>query len=366
MSILKHTFPPRLEDIYNEKLSNQLAKTQAAVVALNQSRKLLQEPNLLMRPILIKEAEASSRLEGTQASIEDVYKSGIEDKSEDKKQDIIEIRNYESAMLQGLDIIEKTGNLNVFTIREIHKILLRGVRGEKKTPGEFRKDKVWIGNRGTNLDEARYIPPEALHVPKLMEDLEKYITETRREDKNPLIACAVIHHRFEAIHPFQDGNGRTGRLLISLYLMYRNLLTHPMLYASGFFEAHRKQYMDALSLVDQNEAWYQWINYFLCGIEQQANKSLELASNINNLYKGSEKKIKDMSSHVALYKALEHSFVSPFITAPKLTEATKIPIASSRRYLDKLSKVDIIKDLGKNRGQRVYLNLELLNILKSI
>lgn len=366
MSILKHNFPPELKKLYNEKLSNQLAKTQSSVVSLNQSRKLLQNPTLLMRPILTKEAEASSRLEGTQASIEDIYKLGIEEQSETKKQDIVEIRNYENAMLKGLDMIRTTGKLNAYTIKEIHRILLQGVRGQDKAPGEYRKDKVWIGNRGTNLDEARYIPPDAIHVPLLMEQLEKYIIESKIQDKNPLVACALIHHRFEAIHPFKDGNGRTGRLLISLYLIYRELLSEPMLYASGYFESNRSKYMDSLSLVDQKEEWEQWIYYFLYGIEEQANKSLELASDMNTVYKEAEEKIKEMSSHVALYKALEQCFITPFITAPVLTEATAIPIASSRRYLAKLSKAGILKDIGIIKTQRVYLNAKLLNILQSI
>lgn len=366
MSIINQRFPPNLKTIYNESFSNQLAKTQAAVVSLNQSKRLLHNPTLLMKPILVKEAEASSRLEGTQASIEDVYKIDIVDQSDDKRQDILEIRNYEKAMLEGINLINKTGKLNNFVIRNIHKTLLRGVRGKDKLPGNFREEPVWIGQKGTGKDEARYIPPEHIHVPTLMEELEKYILESKKSDVNPLIACGVIHHRFEAIHPFKDGNGRTGRLLISLYLIYREILSEPMLYASGYFERQRIQYMDALAEVDNNENWQNWLTYFIEGIEIQANRSMKMVLNINGIYKSAEEKIKGLRSYVALLQALEYCFVRPVITARILSENTGIPLASSKRYLEKLSEHGIIKDSGLIRRQRVYLNAELLKILQKV
>jgi len=366
MSILKHIFPPQLEQIYTESFSNQLAKTQASVVSLNQSRRLLQNPELLMKPILTKEAEASSRLEGTQASIEDVYKMDVEEQTDEKKQDISEIRNYEQAMLDGIDIIQKTKKLDNFTIRAIHKTLLIGVRGKEKRPGQFRADKVWVGSKGTNEEEARYVPPEATQVQALMEQLENYIRTSKEKDYNPLIACGVIHHRFEAIHPFKDGNGRTGRLLISLYLIYRGLLSEPMLYASGYFEENRKEYMDALSAVDKAEKWDIWLKYFLIGIEEQANKSLELSFSINDLYKKSEEKIKSLKSHLALLQALEECFKKPYITAPILSRSATIPISTSRKYLTKLKAIGVMKDVGFYKRQRIYVNFGLINILRSI
>ena len=365
--MLEHKFPPEISGIYNEKLANQLAKTQAAVVSLNQSKRLLHNPSLLMKPILVKEAESSSRLEGTQASIEDVYKLDVDDSTlEQKRQDIEEIRNYESAMIKGMELVKGRKKLDNFVIREVHKTLLSGVRGKDKSPGLFRNGPVWIGEKGTSVESARYIAPDAMHIPFLMEGLESFIKLSKENDINPLIACGIVHHRFEAIHPFLDGNGRTGRLLISLYLMYRDLLEEPILYASGYFEKDKDQYINELSKVDNQEAWYSWLYYFLLGLEIQAKKSLDLALNINDLYKESESKIKNLKSHVALLEALEQCFVRPIITAPMLTKYSNIPPASSRRYLDILYKEKIIVDLGKRGSKRVYGNLNLMSALQEV
>ena len=231
--ILNHIFPPNLEKIYDQKLSNQLAITHAAIASLSQMKFLLHNPTLLMRPILAKEAESSAQLEGTQASMEDAYKIDITEQTQEKRNEAYEIRNYEEAMLTGLDILGKTA-LSQLLIREIHKTLMKGVRGEGKHPGEFRKGDVWIGALGTTKEKARYLPPDALQVPLLMDKLQNFINN--KGEIHPLLACGIIHHRFEAIHPFEDGNGRTGRLLISLYLISEGLLTLPILYPSGYFE----------------------------------------------------------------------------------------------------------------------------------
>jgi len=366
MSILNHTFPPDLEKIYNANFANQLAKTQAAIVTLNQARNLLHNPTLLMKPILVKEAEASSRLEGTQATIEDVYKNDIEDQSINKKEDVLEIRNYERAMLRGIDLVRNTKKLNNFVIREIHKVLLNGVRGEKKNPGKFRENPVWIGEDGTGVEKARYIAPEHIHIQSLMELLESYVNLSTEIDINPLIACGVLHHRFEAIHPFQDGNGRTGRLLISLYLIHRGILTEPMLYASGYFESNKSEYINQLSKVDKNEDWQSWLLYFLIGLEKQANKSMELALAINTLFKNAELRIQKTKYKIALIQALEYCFVKPIITAPILERATGITVSSSKRYLSKLCEEEIIRDVGIIKNQRVYINTKLIDTLKNI
>jgi Fic family protein len=233
MSILNHKFPPILTKIYDEELANQLARTQGAISALNQLNYLLLNPDLLMRPILGKEAESSAQLEGTQASLEDAYRIDIGDQSPETRNEALEIRNYERAMLTTMDLAIRHG-INDAIVREIQKRLISNVRGRSKHPGEYRKGDVWIGDLGTVKEEARYVAPDASQVPLLMNKLFEYSSNIG--NTNPLVACAVIHHRFEAIHPFEDGNGRTGRLLISLFLMHKNMLTKPMLYPSGYFE----------------------------------------------------------------------------------------------------------------------------------
>ncbi len=361
--ILKHLFPPNLADIYNQKLTNQLANTVGSIQGLNQMSRLLHNPMLLMRPILGKEAESSSQLEGTQASIEDVYQLDIMEQPEEKRNDALEIRNYEDAMLTGIKIINNYG-FTPMLIREIHRTLLQGVRGQKKHPGEFRKGDVWVGALGTVKEKARYVPPDAAHVPVLMEELHKFIVDSG--ELHPLLVCGIVHHRFEAIHPFEDGNGRTGRLLISLYLLSRGLLTYPILYPSGFFEKNRDAYLSALSNVDTSENWYGWLIYFLNGMEVQATLSLETALRIDSLFKESRSKVENERANLNLIKVLEHSFTKPYLTSAIINQSLNIPRTSCDRYLQTLAEKSIVEDIGIINRQRVYVNVNLLSILRAI
>lgn len=363
MSILSHKFPPVLTNIYDEELANQLAKTQGAISALNQLNYLLLNPDLLMRPILGKEAESSAQLEGTQASLEDAYKIDIGVQTPEKRDEALEIRNYEKAMLTTMDLAIKHG-LNHAIIREAQKILISNVRGKNKNPGEYRKGDVWIGDLGTTKEEARYIAPDASQVPGLMEKLFNYAENIG--NTNPLIACAAIHHRFEAIHPFEDGNGRTGRLLISLFLMHKKMLSKPMLYPSGYFEKNKKQYMNNLSNVDTNEDWRPWIMFFLKGLENQAILSHKLGLEINSLYQESKSKIEKERANMQLIRVLEFTFKSPYFTAPMIGEALKIPKVTCLRYLKILMSRNLIKFVGEHNNTYIYSNQWLLGILRKI
>jgi Fic family protein len=366
-----HKFPPDLSRIYDEKLANQLGNTQGAIGNLNQLSRLLPNANLLMRPILSKEAESSSQLEGTQASIEDAYKIDVVEQSPTRKNNAQEIVNYERAMLTGLEILKKT-DFNLLLIREVHKRLMAGsVRGEGKHPGEFRKKPVWIGVPGTDKGKAKYVPPDFVQIPMLMENLVEY-SGSGSKQMNPLIACALLHHRFEAVHPFEDGNGRTGRLLISLYLIFRGLLSLPILYPSGFFEKRREEYTKALSLVDAKDEWYVWIMYFLKGMQKQAETSLKIGLQIDSLYKESKQIIEETEGarSLTLLRVLEHLFIKPIVTAPILARDLNIPSRSCKRYLLTLSKHKIITNRGlfkyRGKNQRVYSNDRLFGILRAI
>lgn len=361
--IFDHTFPPNLSGLYDQTLANQLANTTGAIQGLNQMQRLLLNPSLLMRPILAKEAESSSQLEGTQASIEDVYQIGIVEQTNDKRDNAIEIRNYEEAMLTGLQVLSKTA-FTPLLVREVHKTLMQGARGQNKHPGEFRKSEVWVGAQGTTKDKARYLPPDATQISNLMEDLFSFITN--RGDIHPLLACGIFHHRFEAIHPFEDGNGRTGRLLISLYLLDQDLLNIPILYPSGFFEKNKESYMNALAKVDKNEDWYSWLLYFLKGMEVQANLSLKIALEIDSLFRESRHKIEQERANLNLIRVLEYSYTQPYLTSALLSKNLKIPRATCDRYLSTLAKRQVIEDLGIIKKQKVYANIQLISLLRNI
>lgn len=318
-----------------------------------------------MRPILAKESESSSKLEGTQASLDDAYKEGIDILTHDNviKDDAREILSYERAMLKGLEILPST-KINSHFIRSINKVLLTNARGEHKNPGKYRSIDVHIGAEGSSRQDARYIPPSHLHIDPLMNNLEAFINDATT--LHPLIACALIHHRFEAIHPFEDGNGRTGRLLISLFLIKVNILTYPILYPSGYFEKFKEDYMNCLSAVDKNEDWYQWILFFLHALEEQAKVALSVGLDINNLFRNSRSKIENETAGLNLIRVLEYSFTKPYITASSLVKDTNIPQSSCERYLAKLVAKEILIDIGIINKKRVYVNLDLLKILRAI
>lgn len=361
-NLLDQQFPPNLEILWNKEFALQFASTQGSISALNQAASLLVNPNLLMRPLLGKEAESSSRLEGTQASIEDVYKSEVI--NDDRlKDDVTEIMNYQAALLNGQNVIKNRPFDNAL-IRQVHKTLMQGVRGQNKGPGKFRTENVWIGEDGTSMGAARYIPPEFLHIESLMNELIDFV---KNSDLPPLIVSAIMHQRFEAIHPFKDGNGRTGRSLITLYLLKSGTLDKPMLYPSGYFEKSKEGYIEALHGVDVREDWPTWIMFFLKGLQSQADMSLKVAREIDALLKEYRSILEKESTHLQLYRVLEFCFMQPFVTAPLIVRRLEIPAQTVRRYLDSLSSKSILLQVDVlPRGEKVYANHKLLEILRQI
>ncbi|OGL30554.1 hypothetical protein A3F37_01650 [Candidatus Saccharibacteria bacterium RIFCSPHIGHO2_12_FULL_41_12] len=361
-NILTLDFPPNLDKIWTKDFALQLAATEGSISALNQAVSLLHNPNLLMRPLLTKEAESSSRLEGTQASMDDVFKSAMRPDSE-QSDDVREIINYQNALLRGEHII-KTRPLNQVVIRQIHSVLMSNVRGGSANPGSFRTENVWIGVLGTGMGEARYVPPDAVHIPELMKNVEEFMSNSQM---HPLIACGLLHHRFEAIHPFKDGNGRTGRLLITLFLLKTQKLSKPMLYPSGFFEKNKDIYVKALNAVDVNQDWYSWLLFFLKAIEKQATISLGVASEIDKLFKDYKRLIQETAAHMALGNVLEFCFKQPYVTVGLISSALGMPANTVRRYITTLESKGILdQPYTIARGEKVYTNKALLEILRKI
>lgn len=364
-AILSWPFPPDLREIYTPEFAVLLADTASAISALDQMTRSLQNPYLLMNPLVEKEAETSSRLEGTQVSIDDIYKIDLNELSAEKRDQTIEVQNYKRALLNGDVLINKYG-FSELLIREVHKTLTSGPWSNETTPGKYRRENVHIGRPGSSRKEADYLPPQFTHIKPLMEEFTKYANQDSAA-LHPLIICGVLHHRIEAIHPFRDGNGRTGRTLISLFLIYKQLLKYPTLYPSGYFERHRDNYLDSLRAVDHHQAWSEWLTFFLTALRSQAKIAHEAGQSILARFDEAKHKLEKERVSLDAMRTLEHTFKRPYITRSMLRNDLNIPIASGRRYLELLANQKTLTRVGISKSREaVYANFPLLLILRKI
>ncbi|MCD8031258.1 MAG: Fic family protein [Bacteroides sp.] len=307
---------------------------------------------------IAKEATQSSKIEGTQTNMEEVFLSK-EDVPLDKREDWAEVQNYIHAMNEAIRMLEDLP-FSSRLIRNTHKILLEGARGEHKQPGEFRKSQNWIG--GSNINDAIFVPPVATSIPELMNDMEKFV---HNESLNvpELLKIALIHYQFETIHPFLDGNGRTGRLLITLYLVSKNILKRPILYLSNYLEKHRNSYYNKLMKVRTGNDINSWFKFFLNGIIETAESGVKTFEDILNLQKSNEEKIKKLGSRSAnALKLLTHLYKFPIINANQVSELTGISPASAYTLIQNLEKIHILSEITGGKRSRVYIFREYINI----
>ena len=327
---------------------------------------LINVPNfdLLVLPLLTKEAVLSSQIEGTQATLEDVLKYEAEGKSsqnDKKEEDIREILNYRRAIHLAIKELKKKPIGENF-IKKLHFLLLDSVRGSNKDRGYLRRIQVYIGLPGTPIEKAIYIPPPITELPKLLSNWEKYINSY--QEKDPLIQIGVAHYQFEAIHPFMDGNGRIGRLLIPIFLYQRKILPYPVLYISEYFEKHRQQYYDLLNRVSQKGDWESWLKFFLKAVIIQSQRTATIIYQTKFLY---EKLKRDISAVNSIYAVnlLDIIFAKPIITFSSIKNKIK-PKSHQTIYnlLEKFVRMKILKPLPGRKRNRIYIFPELLKILE--
>jgi Fic family protein len=309
---------------------------------------------------ILKEATQSSRIEGTKTNMEEALLD-LEDVPPGKEGDWEEVQNYIHALASAIKDLEKLP-LSSRLICETHKILMQGVRGEQKQPGTFRKSQNWIG--GATLQDATFIPPVHTLIPELMSDLEKFIHNTDAFLPD-LLKIALIHYQFETIHPFLDGNGRTGRLLITLYLVSKNILKKPVLYLSDFLERNRLHYYDHLMRVRTNNDLTGWMKFFLVGVIETARSSITTFDGILKLQKRTEGKIKNLGSRaVNALKVADYLYKHPLINAEKVQNVTGISSPSAYSLVADLEKLQIIKEVTGGKRGRLYVFTEYLNLFK--
>lgn len=327
-------------------------------------RRNILNPALFSLPLLTKEAVLSSRIEGTQATLEDVFEYEASEpvkSAAGENQEIIEIINYRRAMNFAIDEL-KTKNITGQMIKKIHYLLLESGRGSQKDRGSFRQSRVYIGPPGAPISEASYIPPEPGDIGALLQNWEDFAAS--RSQKDVLVQGAAMHYQFEAIHPFRDGNGRVGRLLIPLFLYKNEILSQPLLFISEYFERNRRDYYSYLRGVTENGDWNGWIKFFLLSLIAQAGKTRVAVEKIEELHSRLRQKISAANS-VYAQELLDCLFLSPAVTFSKIKDKLKTKNPQTiYNLIEKFIALGILIEEPGRKRNRVFAFKELLEILK--
>jgi Fic family protein len=318
----------------------------------------LLNPHLLIRPFVRREAVLSSRIEGTQATLGELLADEAGALVERAPDDLKEVRNYVVALEEGVASLEKLP-LSLRLVRKLHHTLMKGVRGDSAAPGEFRRIQNWIGPRGATVATARFVPPPPNELPPLLDAWEKFLHD---HDSPALALAALLHYQFEAIHPFIDGNGRVGRLLITLFLIEREILPSPLLYLSAFFEATRRDYYDLLTAVSQRGEWEPWVLYFLRGVGHQAKDALGRVERINALRETWRRRLASRQTRTVM-ALLDRITSNPFVAVKGAAKDLNIAFTTAQRAIDVLVAHKILKQTDDARRGRVYVARALLDIL---
>lgn len=347
--------------VNDAKINNLLSKADRTLGELNAFSQLIPDVDFFIKMHITKEATKSSRIEGTQTSIEDALQSEEYITSE-KIDDWQEVHNYIEAMNFSIEQLNKLPLSNRL-LKQTHKKLLQGVRGKHKLPGEFRTSQNWIG--GSSLTDAAFIPPHHTDLPDLMADLEKFLNNDELQVPQ-LIRIAIAHYQFETIHPFLDGNGRLGRLLITLYLVSNKILNKPALYLSDFFERNRSHYYDNLTVVRTKNNLKQWLTFFLVGITETAQNSIETFNAIIKLrHTVEEKQIILLGKRVPLAKQfINYLYSKPIIDATEVAKVLDVNISTAHRLIQDFEKLNILKEQTGYKRNRVFVFENYLNLFR--
>ena len=366
---------------YDNEVVLALSRADAALSELAGLGRMMPNPHLLIGPYVRREAVLSSRIEGTRAELSDLLfdefaaaeraKATEEQEGEEPfappvlrqaetsdAADLREVRNYVVALEYGIGRLKELP-LSLRLVRELHERLLRGVRGDAATPGEFRRSQNWIGSPGSTLATAAYVPPPPDLLMECLGDWERFVNE--REILPDLVQCALLHEQFEAIHPFLDGNGRVGRLLITLFLIERGRLDQPLLYLSDYIESHRSEYYTVLQRVRTHGDRRGWLLYFLTGVTVTARKGVVQARRLLEMREDLRRRLGDKPRAVALIDTL---FGNPYITAAKAEKVLGVTAPTARQALAQLMKEGVLEEITGRTWGRIYVARPILSALE--
>lgn len=344
---------------WNTALAAALSTADRVVGQLAGEGRRLPNPHLLIRPFVRREAVLSSRIEGTQTTLGELLAAEAGAVVDCSPEDLREVGNYVVALEYGVKRLHELP-LSLRLVRELHEKLMRGVRGDAATPGEFRRSQNWIGPAGCTLAQATYVPPPPDHLMDCLGAWERFLHE---ETLPPLVHAALAHSQFEAIHPFLDGNGRVGRLLITLLLVARGVLPSPLLYLSAWFEATRPEYYARLSGVTERGEWEEWLRYFLAGAAGQAEDALGRIRRIDELLARWREQLAKAPSRLP-GRAVDLFVENPFWTANGLAARLDVAFTSAQRAIERLESAGIVVLTGEVKRNRVYCARALLEILE--
>ena len=353
----KSFYPTPLQELnlqyFDHRTIELLTKANYILGKLNGLASNIVDINMFLGSYVRKEALFSSQIEGTQATLEDILDTENENTS---NLDIEDVINYVKATNYSLELTKQLPICSRY-IREIHKVLLQGVRGEEKNPGEFRRSQNWIGPKGSTLKNAKYIPPTAIDMEECMSALEKYINEDSKVDD--LIKIALIHYQFETIHPFLDGNGRVGRVLILSYLISKGKLDYPCLYLSYYLKRNQLEYYDRMSNVRLRDDYIGWIDFFLQGIIEICSESIDCINELTQLRNNNLKLLNDKNNWL-----LSHLERNPIIDAKSTSLRTGIDYYKVNRTISKYVELGILSVANNSNRRRTYVYEDYVNILK--
>lgn len=345
-----------------EKFTSLISEVNREIGKYNGLLHSIPNTEVIFSPLTTQEAVLSSRIEGTQATLEDVLEfEAKEYKNVANYEDIEEVRNYRRALDETFNKVEKGFPLSLRLIKEMHKTLMQGVRGENRDPGNFRRIQNWIGKPNSTMATADFVPPAPDKLMEHLDNLEKYL---HYDEKDKLIQLAIIHAQFEIIHPFLDGNGRIGRLLIPIFLFEKEILSKPLFYISAYFEADRTSYYDKLRSVSKSGSWDEWIEFFLVAVNEQLKKTIRLAREVIELHNSLKQEIMDITGSKYAIKILDFLFEKPVFTSRNFRVALGAKPPVVKRNMDKLARNNIIEIIEKGAGNKpsVYRFSRLFNV----
>jgi Fic family protein len=349
--------PPDLA--YGPDLVLALSAADAALSELSGLGRHLPNPHLLIAPYVRREAVLSSRIEGTKTSLADLLRDEVEGATASQEDaDVREVRNYVVALEYGIKRLAELP-LCLRLAREVHARLMKGVRGNYATPGEFRRSQNWIGAPDSTPATAVYVPPPPEEMLEALSDWERFL---HVRDRTPdLIQCALMHEQFEAIHPFLDGNGRVGRLLIPLFLIERGRLSQPLLYLSAYFEAHRQEYYDHLQGVRMDGEWVGWLRFFLTGMAETAREGVRLAGQLMDLRESFRKRLREKPKALAL---LDELFLNPYMSVARAEGVLKVSNPTAREAVRVLEQKGVLEEITGRSWGRLYLARPILGAIE--